>query len=192
MKKSLLTLACVAFLIAACPVHAEGWKFPIFNPFKKDGNEAPPPAPRPPTGARPSSRPQVNEPSSFEFSQTPSLPKPSMPSLPKWELPSWNNNNNAPRPERQGPNAWQKFNNGARNFFSRTRDALMPWANREDEMVEPNPGFRVTGARTATRPERGDENKQNIFSGFFNQKPEQQQQQIESPNDFLSLPRPQY
>lgn len=111
----------------------------------------------------------------------PSLPKPS---LPKLRLPG----STTPREVRsKQPSTWDKMTAGTKSFFAKTKNVLMPWASDSEQPARKS----STGARRTTRPSaasRGKTAEKSTLSSWFQSEPEQQQ--IESANDFLKLPRP--
>ena len=145
-----------------------------------------------------------------------SFPKLSMPKLPKFSMPKWKmpqlpgasrREADAPRTRQTsrmtgtrstsnrntppaGPSAWEKFNNGRKSFFAKTKSTLMPWTKDTAEAAPagiPTGSNRVRVASNRSRQE--EEQKPNLFSPFLpDKKPEEKR--VNSTTDFLSLPRP--
>jgi hypothetical protein len=67
----------------------------------------------------------VSDKSSPKFA-LPKLPQFPKPSLPKMKLPSWGKST---KDAHKGPSAWEKMRHGTSNFFSKTKQILMPWAD---------------------------------------------------------------
>jgi hypothetical protein len=163
-----------------------------------------------------SDAPEEQEPErgfSFPKLSMPKLPKLSMPKwkLPKPQLPSMGrgeqdasrsrptsrttttrstaNRNPPPR----GPSAWEKFNNGTKSFFTKTKTTLMPWTADTAPATPQRPptgSNRTRVASNANRAQREDP-KPSIFSPFLPDK-EAEEKRVDSTTDFLSLPRPNF
>lgn len=70
---------------------------------------------------------------------------------------------------------WQKFNQGAKSFLTKTRDTLNPWSKSK---------------KTAAQGPRGGAQKASFFAPFKSAGGEPQEKPINGVNDWLSLPRP--
>lgn len=150
---------------------------------------------------------------SFPKLSMPKLPKLSMPKwkLPKPQLPSMSgretdtsrsrpasrstttrstaNRNPPPR----GPSAWEKFNNGTKSFFTKTKATLMPWTADAAPATTQRPPTGSNRARVASNANRtrSEEPKPSIFSPFLPDK-DAEEKRVDSTTDFLSLPRPNF
>jgi len=87
------------------------------------------------------------------------------------------------RPPNQ-PSTWEKFNQGTKSFFVKTRNTLLPWTVKEPVTSRP-------AARTASRDTARTSSNNRSFLPFLPKK-EPEPQRIESANDFFKLPRPRF
>lgn len=168
MKRFLGSLICLCVFTPffATPAMAQGWKMPDFNPFDRKepqrvrttiGDEMPArsgwslPRPKLPKLAMPQLR-------------MPALPKPK---LPEMRLPRLSMPGSRKMPGSQ-PSAWNRFNDGTKQFFTKTKDVLTPWDNGSDK----------------GKP------KKTFFSSWLPKKEEPKP--IQSVDDFLALPKVPY
>lgn len=170
---SLVVLA-LAWAVLAAPAAAqsqEGFKLPNLNPFRKASSSTP--------DLAPNGFPAATEPppSNWAFQlpklPAPNLPKPTLPKLPNLTMPKLPPL--APNGERNpGPSTWQKLSRGTKDFFSKTKSTLMPWADNKA------PVRTAQAPRTVKQPSFVD----NLFGG------KREDREINSVNDYLALPRP--
>jgi hypothetical protein len=174
-----LPLACCVWIVASTTtlVSAQEGGFSL-NPFNRSGTDESEEAPQA-TGA-------ISDEPTSSFS-LPTLPKPSLPKLPKLRFPTWGG---TAQGEPSRPSTWDKFNRGAKSFFAKTKKTLMPWTvdEWEDRPARSAARSRPT-QRSAARSTRKPNGK-NLFSSLFDS-PEEEKE-IETVNDFLSLPQVPY
>jgi hypothetical protein len=132
-------------------------------------------------GARTTARIADEPKSKFPLPSLPALPKPSFPKIrliPEWNL--------GTKGEPEKPTAWDRFKTSAGSFFSKTKKTLMPWAADGGERQTRN--ARVS--RLTNRSPKPKSGGKGFLSSIF--QPEEEEQEIKTPNDFLSLPRVPY
>ena len=149
--------ALLVYLAVSTSVTAqEGWSLKKLNPFAKD------------TSAKSRATATVTDSDPFF-----SLPKFKVPALKMPKMPSFSKPK--PRAPRNEPSGFQKFNQGTKNFFSKTSAALQPWKKN------------TKPARTIKPKEK----KGSTFGWLSPFPKEPEQRQVQTLNEFLKLPRPE-
>jgi len=189
MRHALIAVTLLALSsVTTCVVHGEdGFRLPTLrNPFRSaEADEA--------SRVNASvSDATDDQGSGFALPKIPvpklQMPKFEMPHwrLPKMERPSWSRAQPA-----TGPSTWEKLSQGTKSMFTKTRDTLMPWAAPEPPPVRRN----VTGARArvASSDSRREADDKPFYSSLIpGRGNEEESPRLETTNDFLSLPRPQF
>ncbi len=100
-----------------------------------------------------------------------------------------------------GPSTWDKFNQGTKDFFTKTKHFLMPWTNKSNKSSTDSrratgrTGTTYSGSKSSDKESEKDTQKsKSIFSSFrperLNGDAPKPEEKIDSANDFLRLPRP--
>lgn len=92
------------------------------------------------------------------------------------------------------PGAFQKFNQGTRNFLRKTGDVLTPWDNNKNKRAQPQ---SITGARGGSRSgvsfSRDDQKQdKNWVARLMPWDSKPKKEPINDVNDFLKQPRPKF
>lgn len=168
MKTRIFVLSfCVVFLGCSLAAHADdGWKMPSLIPFKK----------KPSTRATASITDESNSGilPKMSMPELPKVPVPKM-KMPKMEMPQWppGTGKSTSTKRNHQPSTLEKLNRGAKDFFGKTKEVLMPWSK---------PKKRSSG--------HAKKDKGSFFGMSWPWGEEEEQPQVKTIQDFLSLDRP--
>jgi len=118
--------------------------------------------------------------SRFRLSSFPTLPKPRLP-----KIPLLTSRSRTPQRGPKPPSTWDKVNSGAKTLFIKTKRTLMPWTDdRSSRLARTSRSYRPSSRSVhAPKPRTG---PKTLFSSWF--KPQKEEKEIRTVNDFLSLP----
>lgn len=80
------------------------------------------------------------------------------------------------------PSAWDRFSNGTKSAYSKTKDALTPW-----KADPPKSSRQVSTARRSTHVAQHHDDKKSSLSSWWPKKQEPERE-VKTVNDFLALP----
>ncbi len=165
-NRLLMALVLCAFVFAAAKTsQAESWiKIPNLNPFAKK---------------KPTSPPQrvgdsQNDIGHMTFPQN---------------VPVYDQEFKQPQPKKS---TWDRFSDGTKSFFTKTKNVLMPWADESKKSSSPSRVSRSgRGYRTASSQNSGAESKHrsSFLPSFMTGKEKEEPPKPQTVNEYLELPR---